>query len=74
MTEEGTFCYTRMPFGLKKCRETYQRLGNKMFKKQIERKIKVYIDNMMVKNKVIKDHVYDLEEVLIIIRHYEMHL
>ncbi|GJU43732.1 reverse transcriptase domain-containing protein [Tanacetum coccineum] len=34
-TEEGVFCYTKMPFGLKNVGATYQRLVNYAFKEQI---------------------------------------
>ncbi|GJZ06096.1 reverse transcriptase domain-containing protein [Tanacetum coccineum] len=34
-TEEGVFCYTKIPFGLKNARATYQRLVDSAFKEQI---------------------------------------
>ncbi|GJY24758.1 reverse transcriptase domain-containing protein [Tanacetum coccineum] len=34
-TEEGVFCYTKMPFGLKNAGATYQRLVDSAFKEQI---------------------------------------
>jgi len=40
-----------MPFGLKNARATYQRLVNKIFSKQIERNIEVYVVDMLVKSK-----------------------
>lgn len=72
ITKEGIYCYTRMPFELKNAKATYQRLVKRMFEGQIEKNIKVYIDDIMVKTKATKDHIQDLEEVFSIIQHYEM--
>lgn len=38
-TEEGTFCYTEMPFGLLKIGASYQRLVVKVFEQQIGRNV-----------------------------------
>lgn len=51
-------CYYKvMPFRLKNARATYQKLVNEMFKDQIEKTMKVYIDDMLVKSKVKVDRV-----------------
>ena len=50
VTEQGTYCYQVMPFGLKNARATYYRLVNKMFQKQIGTSMEVYIDDMLVKS------------------------
>lgn len=34
-SDHDMFCYTKMPFGLKNARATYQRLVDKVFKDQI---------------------------------------
>lgn len=72
--EEETYCYTRIPFGLKNAKMTYQILVYKKFKNQSRRNMEVYVDNMMVKIKTTKVHSIDLEEVLSIIQHYKMHI
>lgn len=41
--EDETYCYTRIPFGLKSARATYQRLENRMFENQIEKKRCIWI-------------------------------
>lgn len=74
ISKERTFCYMKMPFELKNVGVTYQRPLNIMFKKYIGRNMEVYVNDMMVKTKAIRDHVSNLEEVVFIIRHYEMHL
>ncbi|GJU36214.1 reverse transcriptase domain-containing protein [Tanacetum coccineum] len=40
ITNQGIFCYTKMPFGLRNARATYQRLGDKAFHKQGSRNLK----------------------------------
>ncbi|XP_071939264.1 uncharacterized protein [Coffea arabica] len=50
ITEEGTYCYRTMPFGLKNAGATYQRLVNKLFQVQIGRSMEVYVDDMIVKS------------------------
>ena len=62
VTSQGPFCYKVMPFGLKNTRVTYQRLVNKMFVRQIEWKVKVYMDDMLVKSKEEEHHLNDLKE------------
>ena len=42
-----------MPFGLKNARSTYQSMVTKMFKAQLSKNVKAYIDDMMVKSKKI---------------------
>ena len=51
-----------MPFGLKNAGATYQRLVNKVFADQLERNMEAYVDDMMVKSKVMSQHILDLRE------------
>nr|GEY50562.1 reverse transcriptase domain-containing protein [Tanacetum cinerariifolium] len=39
ITSQGIFCYSKMPFGLKNTRATYQRLVDRNFQKQIGRNL-----------------------------------
>ncbi|GJZ32513.1 putative nucleotidyltransferase, ribonuclease H [Tanacetum coccineum] len=48
-TEEGVFCYTKMPFGLKNAGATYQRLVDSAFKEQIGVNLEAYVDDMVIK-------------------------
>jgi succinylglutamate desuccinylase len=63
-----------MPFDLKNARETYQRLGNKMFHSQIGRNMEVYMDDMLVKSTESMDHAYDLHKAFETLKLYEMKL
>ena len=49
ISERCTYCYKRMPFGLKNAGATFQRLINKMFSSMLGKTMEVYIDDMLVK-------------------------
>lgn len=51
-----------MSFGLNNASATYQRLVNKIFKHQIRRNIKVYVDDILVKSRKDIDHVQNLQK------------
>ncbi|GMH09059.1 hypothetical protein Nepgr_010899 [Nepenthes gracilis] len=74
MTDQGTYCYKIMPFGLKNAGATYQRLVNKLFADQISRNMEVYVDDMLIKSKVMDDHTADLEEAFEVLRKHRMKL
>ena len=63
-----------MPFGLKNVGATYQRLVNKMFQKQIEASMEVYIDDMLVKSVKAELHVAYLAESFQVLKNYNMKL
>ena len=52
-----------MPFGLKNAGSTYQRMMTRMFESQLGKNIEVYIDDMVVKSKVVFEHVGDLGDI-----------
>ena len=62
VTSQGLFCYKVMPFGLKNAGETYQRLVNHMFRLQIGRNVKVYVDDILVKSQDEEIHLDNLQE------------
>ena len=74
ITNQGLFCYRVMPFGLKNAGATYQRLVNRIFKPLVGRTIKVYVDDMITKSKIPKEHVGHLEETFELLRKYKMKL
>ena len=63
-----------MPFGLKNAESTYQRMITKMFKPQLGRSIEVYVDDMVVKSKVVSEHVGDLTSIFEILRKHKLRL
>ena len=63
-----------MPFGLKNARSTYQRMMTKMFESQMGKNIEVYIDNMVVKSKIVSEHIGDLTNIFQILRGHKLHL
>ena len=74
VTEQGTYCYRLMPFGLKNVGATYQRLVNMMFQKQIGTSIEVYIDDMLVKSTTTELHIAHLTEAFQILKKNNMKL
>ncbi|KAL0426325.1 UNVERIFIED_CONTAM: Polyprotein P3 [Sesamum latifolium] len=74
ITEQGTFCYQVMPFGLKNAGATYQRLVNKVFNHMIGRNMEVYIDDMLIKSHSKESHVKDLRECFGVVRRLGMKL
>jgi len=61
-----------MPFGLKNPGSTYQRMMTKMFEPQLGKDIEVYIDDMVVKSRVVSEHVGDLGDIFGILRKYKL--
>ncbi|XP_071907805.1 uncharacterized protein [Coffea arabica] len=74
ITEEGTYCYRTMPFGLKNAGATYQRLVNKLFQNQVGRSMEVFVDDMIVKSRTDQRLIPDLREVLDILLKSRMRL
>ena len=68
ITSQGLYCYKVMPFGLKNAGATYQRLVNKMFSKQIDRNMEVYVDDMLTKSKEELAYLDDLKETFITLK------
>ena len=60
VTPIGNYHYKVIPFGLKNVGATYQRMMTRMFESQLGKSIKVYIDDMMVKSKLVSKYVGDL--------------
>ena len=63
-----------MLFGLKNARFTYQRMMIRMFELQLGKNIEVYIDDMVVKSKVVSEHVGDLKDIFEILRKHKLRL
>ena len=63
VTLVGNYNYKMMPFGLKNAGSIYQRMMTRMFDSQLEKNIDIYIDDMVVKSKVVSKHLEDLETI-----------
>ena len=74
MTPIRNYHYKVMPFGLKNAGSTYQRMMTRMFKPQLGKIIEVYIDDMVVKSKIVSEHVKDLEIIFDILREHKLRL
>ena len=74
VTPTENFHYKVMPFGLKNTGSTYQRMMTKMFEPQLGRSIEVCIDDMVVKSKVVSEHVGDFTNIFVILRKHKLHL
>ena len=70
----GNFHYKVMPFGLKNVGSTYQRMVTKMFKDQLGKNMEAYIDDMVVKSKVVENHLTDLVETFETLRKHRLKL
>ena len=63
-----------IPFGLKNVGSTYQRMITRMFEPQLGKNIEVYIDDMVVKSKMVSEHVGDLGDIFEILRKHKLRL
>ena len=72
VTPTGNYHYKVMLFGLKNARSIYQRIITRMFKPQLGKNIEIYIDDMVVKSKVVFKHVEDLENIFEILRKHKL--
>jgi phage FluMu protein gp41 len=62
ITPFGTFCFVRMPEGLKNAGHTFLRTIAIVLHPQIQRNILAYMDDIVVKSVQRKDHISDLAE------------
>ena len=74
VTPVGIYHYKVMPFGLKNAGSTYQRMMTKMFEPQLGKNVEIYIDDMVVKSKLVSEHIMDLTSIFEILREHKLHL
>ncbi|GJS77333.1 reverse transcriptase domain-containing protein [Tanacetum coccineum] len=74
ITSQGIFYYSKMPFGLKNAKATYQRLVDKAFQKQIGRNLEVYVDDQVIKSRTEQEIIRDIEETFKTLREINMKL
>ncbi|GJU87381.1 reverse transcriptase domain-containing protein [Tanacetum coccineum] len=73
-TDQGTYCYTKRPFGLKNAGATYQRLVDETFQSQIGRNPEAYVEDMVVKRKSEREMLADIAETFDNLRRINMKL
>ncbi|GKC31496.1 reverse transcriptase domain-containing protein [Tanacetum coccineum] len=73
-TDRGTYCYTKMSFGLKNIGATYQRLVDTTFQSQIRRNLDAYVDDMVIKSNDEKILIADIAETFDNLRKINMKL
>ena len=74
VTPLGNYHYKVMPFGLKNAGSTYQRMMTKMSELQLGKSVEVYIDDMVVKSKLVSEHLADLTSIFEILREHKLRL
>ena len=74
VTPIGNYHYKVMSFSLKNAGSTYQRMMTRMFESQLGKNIEIYIDDMVVKSKMVSEHVGDLRVIFEILRKYKLRL
>ena len=63
-----------MSFGLKNARSTYQRMMTRMFESLLGKNIEIYIDDMVVKSKMVSEHLGDLRIIFEVLKNYKLRL
>ena len=74
ITPIRNYHYKVMPFSLKNAGSTCQRMMTRIFEPQLGKSIEVYIDDIVVKSKVVSEHVRDLENISEILRKHKLYL
>jgi hypothetical protein len=62
ITPSGTYCYLRMPEGLKNAGGRFSRMTAKVLHSQIGRNVLTYVDDIIVKSTKQENHIADLQE------------
>jgi hypothetical protein len=74
ITPFGTYCFIRMPEGLKNAGSTFSRLTKTVLEGQVGRNIFTYVDNVVVASRSKEDHLADLAEMFVNMRDARLHL
>jgi hypothetical protein len=62
ITPSGTYCYLRMPEGLKNAGGSFRRMTTKVLHSQIGRNVLTYVYDIIVKSTKQENHIADLQE------------
>jgi hypothetical protein len=74
ITPFGAYCYTTMSFGLKNTGATYQRAIHAYFKRQLNKNVEAYVDDVVVRTRNSDTLIADLEETFASFREYRWKL
>ena len=74
VTPIGNYHYKVMPFDLKNAGSTYQRMMTRMLELLLGKNIKIYIDDMVVKSKMVSEHLGDLRVIFEVLENYKLRL
>jgi hypothetical protein len=74
ITPFGVYCCTTMSFGLKNTSATYQRAIQACFKRQLNKNVEAYVDDVVVKTRNSSTLIDDLEETFTSLREYRWKL
>ena len=74
VTPIGNYHYKVMPFGLKNAGSTYQRMMTRMFEPLLGKNIEIYVDDMVVKSKMVSEHLGDLSCIFDVLRKHKLSL
>jgi hypothetical protein len=74
ITPFGAYYYTTMSFGLKNAGATYQRAIQACFKKQLNKNVEAYVDDVVVMTRNSNTLIADLEETFASLREYRWKL
>ena len=74
VTPTGNYHYKVMSFDLKNVGSTYQRMMMRMFELQLGKSIEIYVDDMVVKSKVVSEHLKDLGNTFNVLRKHKLRL
>ena len=62
ITPFGTYCFVRMPKGLKNAGQSFSRMSSVVLEHQLRRNVLAYVDDIVVTSSIRSNHVADLAE------------
>ena len=74
VTPTGNYHYKVMPFSLKNVGSTYQKKMTRMFELQLGKNIEIYVDDMVVKSKMVTEQLGDLSDIFDVLRRHKLRL
>jgi len=73
-TPFGTYCYVRMPEGLRNAGCTFNRMIKIILGDQLDKNISAYVDDVVFRSKKREDHIQDLRETFATLRRHGLKL